>query len=566
VRAAPSAPRAALSLGLALLATACRPADPRPNLLLVSLDSVRADYVGARARLPHAGGLSPTPELDRLAAQGVVYANAHATTSWTLPSHVSLLTGVTELEHGVEQDSESIPAGLPTLGEELSAAGYRTCGVYSGPYLDPRHGFGRGFQRYQAGYGEELAHAADERAVAQALLDSIDREREPERARVAVSRLGQAEALLELASHRDRSSARVTALALEELARAAEDGRPFFLFAHYFDPHFDYSPPEPWATRFDPDYSGTLDGRDYFTNPAIAPFDPASPSGRRRAVSGRDLEHLQALYAGEIGWTDAELGRLLAELERLGLASNTLVVVVSDHGDEFFEHGSIGHRRTLFEEVLRVPVLLRFPGRLPAGEEREDPISLADVTGLVRAQLGLSARPAGPAPIARLVRPEFAHFSLALDGQPFEVDGLRVHVQEAFWADRLKLLRTRSFAHASENLEPARRAAFDVAAREEATHEELLWIDLDAHPDEEDAAWSADFDQPRAREALRLFRASHAELARRRELPGIAPESAELLGALRGLGYAGQEARLGALPSASLVLPAPGEGLAQAPR
>src|SRR6185503_14660620 len=235
-----------LPLALALVASACgsRASDPRPNVLLISLDSVRADYIGAYgAKLPHAPGRSPSPNIDRLAAEGVLYEDALSTTSWTLPAHVSMLCGVPELVHGVEQDGLSIPPDLPTLAEDLRGRGYRTYGVYSGPYLDPRYGFARGFERYEAGYGPELANAVDEVAVAEKLVKSLDVERDPERMRVAVQRRTTAEQALELASHRDVSSQRVADLVLAELARAQSDERPFFVFAHFFDPHYDYNPP-----------------------------------------------------------------------------------------------------------------------------------------------------------------------------------------------------------------------------------------------------------------------------------------------------------------------------------
>lgn len=554
---------------LAVLGLACgRAPKPTTNVLLISLDSVRADFLGVYgARLPHAPGSSPSPNLDRLAAEGVVYTGARSTTSWTLPAHASLFTGVTELEHGVEQDGNALPSGLATLAETLHDAGYRTYGVYSGPYLDARYGFGRGFERYEAAYGPELANAVAETQAAARLVESVDAARDPERARVAVLRRTAAEQALEIASHRDVSSERVTALALDEFERATKDQRPLFLFAHYFDPHFDYVPREAWARRFDPDYTGSLDGRDYFTNPAVAAFDTASPSGRRRVASERDLEHLRALYAGEIGWTDGQLGRLLDELARRGLAEHTLVVVVGDHGDEFFEHDSIGHRQTLYEEVLRVPVLMRFPGRLAAGERRAEPFTLADVRGAILRLLQPEAPPTpAPARIARLVHPEAAQLPYAFDGEPREVEGMRVRVLEGFWSGPIKVLRERERWSTSTRLEPLLAAAFELASRAVSEREDLRWIDLAAHPAEETAAWSRDFADPRAREALELFRAAYAIHAVSRAVPGLAAESSEMLAALRGLGYVGQEARIGVLSSEALRLPPPGEALASSPK
>ena len=132
--------------------------------------------------------------------------------------------------------------------------------------------------------------------------------------------------------------------------------RPFFLFLHYFDVHYDYTPPESLWRKFDPDYEGDLSGENFRKNPALHP-----------EMDRRDLEHLIALYGAEILFTDQHIGYLLDGLERNGLTERTLLVVTSDHGEEFFEHGSKGHRKTLFDEVLKVPLLLRLPNHIPPG-------------------------------------------------------------------------------------------------------------------------------------------------------------------------------------------------------
>ena len=588
---------------LAWLAAGCGDGarDPRPNVLLLSLDSVRADFVGAYgATLPHAPGRSPTPALDRLAAEGVLFTDALSTTSWTLPAHATLLTGVPELVHGVEQDGQSLPPELPTLAETLGARGYRTYGVYSGPYLDPRYGFARGFERYEAGYGRAVASAVGEVARASARVAELEGG-SPERLRVAVDARARAEQTLELASHRDSSSRDVTDLVLAEIARAADDGRPFFLFAHYFDPHYDYAPPEAFERAFDPDYAGQMVGRDFFSDPDVSVFDAASPTGRRRVVDERDLEHLEALYAGEIAWTDSQVGRVLDALEERGLAANTLVVVVGDHGDEFFEHGSIGHRQTLHEEVTRVPCLLRLPGRLAAGERRSGWTTLAGVNEEIVA--AVEARPARRsaehAPLGRLVRVEaLAEQWGLLDGATVD-DRLVVSVTETFRHGQLKLERKRYLPYGMQYLgavvpplgnrlesmgvSPAaprtlprgtEAPSADGDAKRSTEFDQLLanehlrWIDLAQHPEEHEEDWSSFFDGAAPQEALLEFRAAYAELVRRRASPPAVAESAELLAVLRGLGYVGEEARVGLVPADALVLPPPGSKFldARAPR
>jgi arylsulfatase A-like enzyme len=492
-------------------------------VLLISLDSVRADQLGVyRELLGGAHGRSPSPNLDRLAAEGVLVEEALATTSWTLPSHVTLFTGLPELVHGVEQDGQALDPGLPTLAEELRSRGYRTFGVYSGPYLDPRFGLGRGFERYVVGYGPELAAAAERAAHALERVQALDDSQDREQRYAILEQNAEAERALEVSSHRDVSSRVVSDRVIAELAAAAGDGRPFFVFAHYFDPHYDYVPPAPFDTAFDPDYAGTVDGRDFarrLTDPALA---------------ARELEHLRALHDGELAWTDSQIGRVLAELERLELAADTLVVIMADHGEEFLEHGGLGHRRTLYEEVLRVPLILRLPGRLPAGLRLPGPTSLAALLPTVLPLVDGSGPPAllepgAPAPGRLVLNPT----------------GRRedVLVVESFRHERFKLLRRCALVP-------------DAAGK---PREELTWIDLEQHPEEQVQDWSSDFDAPDARRALLAFRETYARLVRERRSAPLAAKAEDLLGAFRGLGYAGEEARVGALPDDELVLPPPGE-------
>src|SRR4029077_5777092 len=126
-------------------------------------------------------------------------------------------------------------------------------------------------------------------------------------------------------SHRDVTSDQVTNAVLAALEASGKDGRPWFVFAHYFDPHYDYIPPPPYDTRFDPDYTGTIDGEGFLTNPRIARRDPSRPNAYLREIGDRDLEHVIALYEGEVAWVDYHLGRLFRALDAGGQAARTLV-------------------------------------------------------------------------------------------------------------------------------------------------------------------------------------------------------------------------------------------------
>ncbi|TAJ21305.1 MAG: hypothetical protein EPO68_04930 [Planctomycetota bacterium] len=551
----PLSPLACLAAVAALLASGCGSEAPtaksRPNILLISLDSTRRDRLGCYGnRPPHANGASPSPHLDALAARGVKLEDALSASSWTLPSHISLFTGQGLRAHAVEMDHLRMCASSPVLAELLAAQGYRTAGFASGPYLDPLWGFARGFDRYEICYGPALAAAAAAERVARDAVERADAKLPEAQRNALVDAWRAAHRRVETLSHQDVSSQIVTDQALAELRAAAREKKPFLLFAHYFDAHYDYVPPPPFDTRFDPHYAGAIDGREFYTNPAISTPLREDPGARTRTLSDRDLEHVFALYDGEVAWIDHEIGRLLAELDALGLARDTLVVVTADHGDEFFEHGGIGHRRTLYEEVLRVPLIVAWPARLaprdgvrgvvvsqdvlPTLLELLDLPAPTNITGASFATL-LRGEPAQPSRAAatRLVLLDSG--AAALDAsKPLEtVPAQIVRVTEAYHRGPLKLLRRRSWLEfpfgANAQQPPPPRAQFE--------REILEWIDVAAHPDEPDAAWSTDFSDPAARAALDAWRATYAAEAALRCNPAQADKDAGMSAQLGNLGY-----------------------------
>jgi arylsulfatase A-like enzyme len=312
---------------------AARPA-PGWNVLLISIDSLRADHLGC-----YGYGRDTSPVIDGVAREGIRFASAVSPTSWTLPSHISLFSGRYGLSHGVVTEMHRLSLEIPTLGEVLQGAGYRTAGFVSGPYLAGHYGYARGMDTY-----EDLSARYE---------------------------------------HRREARSAVVAPTINEMAERWLDqhGRErFFLFLHYFDVHYDYVPPAPFDKMFDPDYRGTVDSKDLLKNPRVnAKMDP------------RDLAHVKALYDGEIRFTDMHVGKVLAKLEQMGVRDRTLVVITSDHGDEFFEHGSKGHQRTLYDEVLLVPLVVRLPDGADAGRVVREEVSLVDVMPTVLELLGVSA-------------------------------------------------------------------------------------------------------------------------------------------------------------------------------
>ena len=570
--------RAAAVALAALLATlpfaACRrPGAPQPgyNVLLISLDTVRQDVLGPYGHRPrHAPDVSTSPALDELARAGVRLADAYSASAWTLPSHLSMMTGWPALAHGVDTESGVLDPAIPTMAEILSHAGYRTIGVYSAPYLDPHWGFGRGFDSYMPVYGD-AASAASARVVAlRKEIEAAAAAREWQRYDEARRREADAETALNDASQTVVTSAEVATAAVRALDGLAREGRPWFLFAHFFDAHCDYVPPSPYDTRFDPDYRGDVTGTHCMSGPEIGTPSPTEPGAIVRTVGARDLEHVYARYEGEVAWVDDHVGTILHALDRSGMAARTLVVVVADHGEEFFEHAGLGHRRTLYEEVVRVPTILRLPAVLPAGRTVSGPVSLADLLPTVLDILGLprTATPGARSvldalrsgdPIDRpLLLRTVMMFSGAVAVDAGEPVTLRqVIVQDGFRHGAIKILRRRSWPQFQAGLAPDVEAVLDQEAAAQYGRETVRWIDLARHPDEPLDAYSTDFTDPIAAATLAEFRRAYDDaLAHRPRHDRTSSLPHNVRARLESLGYLERE-QGPAFPEPDLMLPAP---------
>lgn len=307
-------------------------ASPR-SVILISIDSLRADHLGCYGYRP------PTsPRIDAFAAQGVRFTRAWATSPWTLPSHASMFTGLYPDTHGLAEESVSLKPGAATLAGHLRAAGFRTSAVVCAPLLRKDFGLDEGFELY------------DDELIGDSFIEA------------RTEKVGPA----------------VTEKALTLLDRM--EGRPFFMFLHYWDVHYDYNPPAALTEIFDPGYGGALDGIDIYNRKDIAPgMDP------------RDLQHLLALYDAEIRYTDDAIGALLDGLSARGLADTTLVVITSDHGEEFLEHGGKGHTHTCYEESVRIPLLMRVPWLDAAQPVIDEPASLIDLAPTILELLGVQS-------------------------------------------------------------------------------------------------------------------------------------------------------------------------------
>ncbi len=303
-----------------------------PSVILVSIDTLRPDRLGCY------GGEWPTsPNLDLFREDSALFANAISQAPSTLPSHATMLTSLLPEHHGAFFSRRSpLPGDLPTLAAVLAAAGYRTAAFTGGGQIAPEFGLDRGFEVYGVNEGGP------------GFSDAV------------------------------RSG-------LEWLGR--DPDHPAFLFLHTYQVHHPYIPDANLLQIFDDGYEGPL--------PDEISKELLNSINRGEVVlDERDLDHIKAAYDAEIRSVDEAFGELLRGLEALGVAGNTLVVFTSDHGEEFGEHGVVGwHSHTLYDELLRVPLLIRFPDGLAAGLTVDAQVRLLDLAPTITSVAGIEAPP-----------------------------------------------------------------------------------------------------------------------------------------------------------------------------
>lgn len=348
----PAAALLALSLVLAALMPGCgrAPGGP-PHLILIVVDSLRADHVGA-----YGYPRPTTPNIDRLAAGGVLFANATAPSSWTKPSVASLFTSRYPSEHGAVAFDRQLAPDVPTLAERLREAGYHTLGVTGNPvHIREETGLHRGFD----GWKSFLVPTSEDDANA----------------------LWGGEAAEDPHDLRAPSGAELNREVLARLP-AALDG-PVFVYVHYMEPHAGYAPPERQRRAF------ATSPAEHARRGAASTRYVTDLAARKAGLEPAERQWLLDLYDAEIAAVDVSIGQLLAALEKRGFADNMLVAIVADHGEEFGEHEGWFHGLTLHGESRRVPLIFHPTRGATGGVRREEPVDLLDVPTTLLAAAGV---------------------------------------------------------------------------------------------------------------------------------------------------------------------------------
>jgi len=315
------------------------------NIILILIDTLRADHVGC-----YGYDRPVTPRIDALSRSSLLYTHVYAPSSWTKTSVASLMTGVYPYRHNVFYeygDYSMLPESSTTIAEVLKNSGFRTVGISANPYIIPEYGFSQGFSFFT---GNIFWNQNSTRAVTEMSLRFIKSQR----------------------------SLKST-----------------FLYIHYLDPHDPYAstePCEPVAPAYVPERKTIRNGLAFEIS-----GEHAIREKLRRGVlpkpdrlSKEDKEYLISLYDCEIKRVDEGIGRILDTLKETGAMDNTWVIITSDHGEEFLEHGMLRHGYQLFEESVKIPLIIYAPGRAPSASRLDSPVEYMDLFPTILSFLNVS--------------------------------------------------------------------------------------------------------------------------------------------------------------------------------
>lgn len=365
-----------IGAGTPLPATPSAAADTPPNVILIIVDAVRAGHVSA-----YGYERPTTPNLDALiAAEGALFEDAATSSPWTCPSNAAIMTGRSPSRVGAtwETINNTVPAQEQTLAEYLHDAGYYTAGFISSVYcMKGAIGFGQGFDHYDDSFSDRpTSDKARAEEVNDLVIDWLDNTWTP----------------------------------------TLSGTQPLFLLAYYFDPHSWYDPLPPYDTLYDMDYTGSI-------TPAVFGDGETAMTGELQ-LTERDVEHVVALYDGEITYWDFHLEALLSHLDTVGLLQNSLIVVTTDHGEMLGEHEQWAHAGSLYEEVIRIPLLMRYSGVITPGLRIDTPVQSMDLMPTILDYAGISLptnlqavslRPLLTSPTATITRPIFSEVDAITD-------------------------------------------------------------------------------------------------------------------------------------------------------
>lgn len=290
------------------------------NIILISIDTLRTDVLSSYGSV-----VVSTPNIDKIASDGYLFTQAYSPAPWTLPAFSSIMTGVNPLVHKTTDSKSKLPETFTTIAEYLASSGYKTGAIGKNVFLHPEYNIDQGFMEYNF-YPKRNE-----------LVDSFGG------AFIRVAFPGSFKT--------DASTSDLTDISINWLNENQD--RDFFLWIHYFDPHIPYTPPEEYIV--DSNDTESSIGNNFQSAGIIR--------GGHYSPNLSDRERIRQLYDAEVRYVDDNIGRLLETLEELDLYKDSLIIVTSDHGEEFWEHGGFEHGHTLYNELINVPLIIKLPSK-----------------------------------------------------------------------------------------------------------------------------------------------------------------------------------------------------------
>lgn len=316
----------------------------RPNVLILMLDTARAQNFSC-----YGYGRSTTPNIDAIASEGVVFEQAIATGCWSLPSQVSLLSGMFPIKHGAHELRLRYDHPYPLLPEILRQEGYHTLGISPNSWMSDEFGVTHGFDTYLKLW--QFWHTMPADIAQPPLVQRVNR---------FYSRY--------VFPRRNRAR-HVNRYLMQHLAKSTE---PFFGYAIFWDTHLPYHSHGKHATAWLPD-GVTLTQARRVNRSHLKYFAGEAP------MSERDFDILRACYDGALATIDEEVGRLISHLRQRNLLDRTLLIITSDHGENLGEHGLMSHAYSLHDTLIRVPLIIRYPECFAAGQRVAHQVQLTDI-------------------------------------------------------------------------------------------------------------------------------------------------------------------------------------------
>ena len=342
----------------------------RPNVLWIVMDTVQADHVSC-----YGYHRQTTPNIDMIASEGILYENMISTASWTLPSHASMFTGMFSSQHGADAEHQWLDDDFDTIAEVLSSHGYRTLAYTNNRVLRPGTNMLQGFDAYIVTHSGQYVFAHSGRADGEGARELS----EFLRLRRYIRRLLKKDTDVGVMDDGARETNEVVK---GWIANAHQAEEPFFLFINYMEAHLPYRSPPEYAVPYLPEGVGMAEARN--VNQEAKAY-----VAEKVQMDDEDFAILRARYDGSISYLDIRMGELFDYLRQLDILDDTVLIITSDHGENFGEHHLMGHALCLYDTLLRVPLIIRYPQLFDAGTRVDEVVQPTDLFPTILDILGI---------------------------------------------------------------------------------------------------------------------------------------------------------------------------------